>query len=114
MQYEILFWYAVSIIGVLTLIILTRNGEHCSLNSNYKGNKGKFEIELKVEKVERVYTKDEMVSCGKYTLSVFYLCSKNKVKNSTIIMYDEMDKYHVGDIITLTKKESETKKLLCD
>lgn len=29
-------------------------------------------------------------------------------------MYDEMDKYHVGDIIILAKKEKLEKKLLCD
>ena len=93
------------VIGFLLFIIFTRKYEYYYLNSNYRGNNDHFEIELKVDKIERVYIKDEFVCCGKYTLGVFYMSKKNKHKHSTIIMYDEMDKYHVGDIITLSKKE---------
>ena len=105
MNYEDLFVCCVFAIFVLLFILLTRSNRICYLNSNYKTNKNGFIIELRVDKVERVLTREDLNYCAKYTMEVYYLSSKNKVKSSTLVMFDETDKYHVGDIIVLNKKD---------
>ena len=62
-----------------------------------------YEPQYKVIKVEKYLCKNSYNEVAKYTLSNYYLENKCSVDNQELILYAEMGKYNVGDILRFKK-----------
>lgn len=99
------------LIGIILIDLCTRffspNNKYC--NSKYNRKKDSLEIlldspEYKITSVEEVYATGGGGHIAKYVLQNFYLKRKSNVNLQELILYDEIGKYNVGDILTLKKK----------
>lgn len=91
--------------AVITNCILSKN-KYCNSNYNLVDEYSKLEIdepEYKVHSIREVCSKNKGLRMAEYTLWNFYLNKKDSVEHQELIVYDEIGKYQIGDILKLTK-----------
>lgn len=79
-------------------------------NSNYNSLDDHFNTKLnypeyKVHAINEVCCSNKGIDISEYVLWNFYLKDKNKVGHQELIIYDEIGKYNIGDILIFTKLE---------
>ena len=95
------------ITGAIVNYMLSKN-KYCNSNYNRANDYSKLEIDYPEYEVKEIHER----SCSnhgpciaEYVLWNFYLKGKDKVENQELIIYDEIGKYNIGDILVFTKYE---------
>lgn len=91
--------------AVITNRILSKN-KYCNSNYNLDNEYSKLRIdepEYEVHAVREVCSKNKGPKMAEYTLWNFYLDKKDSVESQELIIYDEIGKYQIGDILKFTK-----------
>lgn len=81
----------------IILLFEQRDNKYC--NSNYLPNNSLKLPKYKIIKIEKTYNKNYTQELAKYTIRTMYAVSSNNVKEQTLILYDEINKYNIGDIL---------------
>lgn len=85
--------------------MLSKN-KYCNSNYNLANEYSKLEIdepEYKVQAIREVCPKNKGPRMAEYTLWNFYMDKKDSVESQELIIYDEIGKYQIGDILKFTK-----------
>lgn len=91
--------------AVITNRMLSKN-KYCNSNYNRADAYDKLNIdepEYEVHAIREVCPKNKGPKMAEYTLWNFYLNKKDSVEHQELIVYDEIGKYQIGDILKLTK-----------
>lgn len=98
------------IIIILVLWILSINEERttkqCNSNYNCSNSYSKLVVnkpKYKVHSIKVVSYSNKGLDMAKYTLWNFYKVSDSKVEHQELIIYDEIGKYQINDILEFTK-----------
>lgn len=92
--------------AVITNCMLSKN-KYCNSNYNRADAYDKLEIdepEYEVHAIREVCPKNKGLRMAEYTLWNFYLDNKNSVRDQELIIYDEIGKYQIGDILKFKKE----------
>lgn len=109
----IYLFYCVMLAYTIVLIVMTNRCakvKYCnsSFDKNKDGGPGHYGAKLyeplyKVIRVEKCLSKNSHNEIAKYTLSNIYLENQGSVEIQELILYAEMGKYTVGDILRFKK-----------
>lgn len=91
--------------AVITNCMLSKN-KYCNSNYNLANEYSKLEIdepEYEVQAIREVCPKNKGPKMAEYTLWNFYMDKKDSVESQELIIYDEINKYQIGDILKFTK-----------
>jgi len=112
MEILISFIFLVIVVGLIILLIKADliDIRYCNCNSNYNRKDTYNELQLdtpeyKVVGIEQCSCKNKGLSIAKYKLWNFYLKNKDNVGFQELILYDEIGKYNIGDVLVFTLKQ---------
>ena len=105
-----LLYFAILIISIIVIIIINsicNKIKYCNSNYNLANEYSKLKIdepEYKVQAIREVCSKNKGLRMAEYTLWNFYMYNKDSVRHQELIIYDEIGKYQIGDILTFKKE----------
>ena len=96
------------ITALIVNYMLSKN-KYCNSNYNRANEYSKLEIdypEYKVQEIHEHSCSNQGPCMAKYVLWNFYLKGKDTVAHQELIIYDEVGKYNIGDILIFVKQNS--------
>lgn len=94
-----------SITAIAVNCMLSKN-KYCNSNYNRANEYSKLKIdypEYKVQEIHECSCSNQGPCIAEYVLRNFYLKGKDNVEHQELIIYDEVGKYNIGDILVFTK-----------
>ncbi len=113
MEIWIPFIFLVIVTGLFTFLIadfVNIQSRYCNSNYNRKETYSELQLdtpEYKVVGIEQCYCKNMGKSIAKYKLWNFYLKKIDSVGHQELILYDEIGKYNIGDVLVFTLKQKD-------
>lgn len=105
----LLFYIVIPIVSIICVCFLSIcTTKKCNWNYNKANDYSKLEIDYPEYKVQEIHERscnNQGPYMAEYVLWNFYLKGKGNVKHQELIIYDEVGKYNVGDILVFTKLE---------
>lgn len=105
---------AVMVLGIMLLWAvydcMSIQNKYCNSNYNRKNTYSELQLdtpEYEVVGVEQCSCRNMGKSIAKYKLWNFYIKKKDSVGHQELILYDEMGKYNIGDVLVFTLKQKE-------
>jgi len=104
-----LLYFVILIISIIIIFIIKLRIDkikYCNSNYNLDNEYSKLRIdepEYKVHAVREVCSKNKGPRMAEYTLWNFYMDKKDSVESQELIIYDEIGKYQIGDILKFIK-----------
>jgi len=100
----------VLLIIILVLVIISINDERTTKQCNSNYNCSNSSVKLVIDKpkylvhsIQEVSSRNTGPEMAMYTLWNFYKISDSKVEHQELIIYDEIGKYQINDILEFTK-----------
>ena len=96
-----------SIAAIAVNCTLSKN-KYCNSNYNRANEYSKLEIdypEYTIQEIRRCECSNQGPCMAEYVLWNVYFKGKDNVKHQELIIYDEVGKYNIGDILVFTKYE---------
>lgn len=110
MQYLIIFIFTV--FTAWMVLSFTKDSKHKKFwfngkqHDSYSNNTMVKQVEFEVDRIDTSFNEQDK-KIAKYTVSCFFFGKKNNKdwRYNEFVFFDDMDKYHVGDRLTLTLKK---------